>query len=172
VVAQRGNLGRAITIMRTTVDEDPAYAWGWRFLADWYDTRGRAKKHLEAAEQLVALASDDPVSFVHRAEAHRHLDHLEAARQDYQRALEMAPDYVYAALQLFDLDLDAGEHRSARAALRTIKQYGDAVDYHERALRLSIAGGQRDRACKHLERLCKASDGAEDTVGQAVELFD
>src|SRR5262249_58105312 len=73
---------------------------------------------------------------------------------------------------VFDLDLDAGEHRSARAALRTIKQYGDAVDYHERALRLSIAGGQRDRACKHLERLCKASDGAEDTVGQAVELFD
>jgi hypothetical protein len=72
---------------------------------------------------------------------------------------------------LFDYYLDAGHFKSAREALRTIKQYGDRDDYLVRALRLSIAEKQGDRACKHLERICADQGGPDEALEFAVDLF-
>src|SRR5262249_17281033 len=86
--------------------------------------------------------------------------------------LEMAPDYLFPAFQLFQLDLDGGDYRGAKRALRTIHRYAETEDYLERALTLSVAEKDSVTACKHLERLCSAGGGAEGLVETAVELFD
>jgi tetratricopeptide (TPR) repeat protein len=171
VIAQRGNIGRAIKIMRTTVEEDPSYQWGWGHLADWYENRGRSKKHLQAAEHLIELTPDDARGYIHRAEANRHLGHVESAIQDYHRALEIDPGSPYPAFPLFDHYMDAGDHKSAGSVLRTIKQHADREDYLRGALRLTIAQKQANKALKHLERICAESHGNEDEMAFAVEQF-
>lgn len=168
---QRGNKPAAVAGMQEAVATDPQYYWGWSQLAEWHEELGPPDKHLEAAQHMTELAADNPVAFVHRAEANRKLNNKKAAREDYQRALDLAPDFVYPGLQLFDLLLEENNTRAAKKVLRGLRMYCLPIEYAARAIRLRLALNEKEAACKVFDKLCRRRDGDEKSLEEAARVL-
>jgi Tfp pilus assembly protein PilF len=123
VDAARGDLGAAVATMRDVLSADPQYLDGWSALADWHLELRDFAAYLTAAEQLHRLAPNDPHALGYLAHANR----LQGTRVDVrpwlQRALQLKPDYAWAAGELFDLELDVGNLDAARSVLETLKTH-------------------------------------------------
>ncbi|HMF18546.1 MAG TPA: tetratricopeptide repeat protein, partial [Gemmataceae bacterium] len=126
---QRGNKEKAIKRMNAVVADDSQYYWGFSQLADWNEELEHHEEHLEAAEKLVELAPDNPVSYVHRAQAKRALEDKKGAKEDYQHAVDMAPDYVFPAFRLFQMHLEAGNTKAAERILNGVREHCSPGDF-------------------------------------------
>jgi tetratricopeptide (TPR) repeat protein len=169
---QRGSRASAVSRMQEVVADDPSYYWGWSCLADWCVELERREDHLEAAEKLVQLAADNPVAYVHRAQARRQLDNTEGATEDYRRAFDLAPDYMFAALQLFDLYLEAEETHAAEELLEHIQKYASAAELALATIRLANAKGEPRSALNCLEQLCKAGENEEGLLEPGIQVLE
>src|SRR5262249_37687090 len=86
ILRGRGDRPKAIAHMRTLLDQDPEYYWGWQQIAHWYDATDNHPKYLEAAEQLVRLAPRDAEAFGYRGEAKLYTGDRAGAKEDFRRA--------------------------------------------------------------------------------------
>ena len=71
-------------------------------LADWYNNLKCDKDYLRCGERLVELAPSNATCFVHRGSAHRYLNELDKAKEDFRRAMELSPTYEFPAFQLVE----------------------------------------------------------------------
>jgi len=137
IVALRGDREKAIDMMRKAVAEDPDYTWGWRQITHWTDDLSRHQECLEAAEHLVRLAPDDPYSFGIRGEAKRILGDHRGARDDYQKAYELDPQFEAAGQQLINEQLATDDLPGAAGTLARLREHADGPLLKLRAIQVA-----------------------------------
>ncbi len=169
---QAGNYDNAIKQMKTCLDEDPDYTWGWRQLANWYDDIKQPKEYLEAAEQLVRLAPGDPYSYGIRGEAKRLQGDHRGARDDYQHAYELDPNFEAAGFQLLTQQIATDDLDGAAKTLDSMRETSDGPLLTLRAVQLAIRQNDLTAAKDALRKLACDENVARSTLREAAEAFE
>jgi tetratricopeptide (TPR) repeat protein len=112
---------------------------------------------LSAAEQMVAIAPRDPGGFGWRALAKQNLGDPQAARADYQHALELQPWYLFAAWQLFGLYVTNQEWQRAEKILEKAEKYADKGEWAARKVDMLVYLNRKSAFPEQFESLCKHS---------------
>ncbi len=154
ITAQCGDLPKALHKMRAVLKAKPDYAPGWERIARWYRALEQEKHYLEAAQQLVRLMPNYAVAHGYLGEAKLWGGNREGAKESFQRAVALAPDYDFAGLTLFDLFLADQQIRAAGQVLAQLEQAvgGDATTL--RALKLAAQYQDHGKIQQHLLALC------------------
>jgi hypothetical protein len=145
--------------MQPVVADDPDYSWGWRNLAEWACDAGSQAAYLEAAEAMVRLSAQDPVAFGYRGDARLKAGDRPGAKEDFRRAFTLAPDYGFAAISLFDLELADLNLEAASKVLEVFKPHDSGEYVLAREVQLAAARADRPAAGEALERVCTAPAG-------------
>ncbi len=164
VEAARGDLGAAVATMRDVLSADPQYLDGWSALADWHLELRDFAAYLTAAEQLHRLAPNDPHALGYLAHANR----LQGTRVDVrpwlQRALQLKPDYAWAAAELFDLELEAGNLEAARSALELLKTHFPSAGTLGREVELHARRRDKHAAMRRYRELLRITGEDRDAI--------
>jgi tetratricopeptide (TPR) repeat protein len=134
VASVRGDTAGAITSMRRILEQEPDYYWGWARLADWHRAVDDDDGYVAAAEQLVRLAPHQAVPLGYRGDAFRRKGRHDEAKADFQRALALDRDYVFARNALASLLVGQGEGQHAIEVLDAFPAHD--VDEYELGLRV------------------------------------
>jgi len=167
-----GKYDTAITEMKKCLEEDPDYTWGWRQLAHWYDDTQAHADYLTAAENLVRLAPRDPYSYGIRGEAKRLLGDHRGARNDYQRAYEIDPDFEAAGHQLLSEQINTDDLDGAANTLKQMKQKADSPLLGLRSVQLFSKRNEAADAQQALRELGTNPNVARATLRDAAAAFD
>ena len=138
IEAQRGDRAKAIDMIQECLKEDPDYTWGWRQLAHWHDDLGQHKECLEAADQLVRLAPGDPYAYGIRGEAKRIQGDHRGAKDDYEQAFQLDPNFGAAGHQLMTEQLATDDLGGAQRTLATLREHADGPLLKLRAVQLAV----------------------------------
>jgi tetratricopeptide (TPR) repeat protein len=170
---QRGRCEAAFAQMRAIVQEVPDYFWGWQQLANWYDDGERYEEFLESADQMVRLAPRDPTAFGYRGEARLKVGDRPGAKDDFQMAFDMDPDYAFAGLQLLDAQIEDDELDEAGETLAALRSHGnDDGHLRLRALRLATRRQEQSEAMELLETYATDEDAPPYLFQQAIEAME
>jgi tetratricopeptide (TPR) repeat protein len=165
IVHQRGDPEAAVQLMAEVVQADREYYWGWRNLAEWYEQLGKDAECLQASERLIGFDPYSPVNYVRRADAKRALEDRAGAKADYQRAIQLAPDYLYPLFQLFDMHVEDGDTAAARQLLDSADPTEARSDFQLRSLQLAKIEKDTPTALAALEDLCGSGDEGQLKIG-------
>lgn len=170
---QRGRSDQAIEQMKSIVKMSPDYFWGWQQLANWYDETDQLDEFLDAADQMVRLAPRDPTSFGYRGEARLKANDRPGAKEDFQKAFEIDPDYAFAGLQLLDVQIEDDELDEAGETLAALRARGDDDGHLRlRALRLACRRQEQSEAMELLEAYTIDDDAPPYLFQQAIEAME
>jgi tetratricopeptide (TPR) repeat protein len=142
IEAERGRLADAVRQMNAIVADAQDYYWGWHQLVGWYDRTHNLEGLRTAAEAMVRIAPDEPMGHGWLGHARRHAKDLGGASAALRRALELAPNYSFAAFTLFDLDLEQGDLKEAQNSLDRLQNHADRPEVLTR--RVQLAARRRD----------------------------
>jgi tetratricopeptide (TPR) repeat protein len=162
IEAQRGNMPEAISQMRMAVAEDPSYYWGWLQLARWYDAAGADADYVEASRMLTRLAPQEAYGFGLLGEAKLRAGDRSGAKAAFQRAIELAPEYAFAGMSLFDEQIEDNELDEAARTLEVLLQHANGEWVLARAVRLAVCQKDLEGAAQRLREL--AVYPAEDPI--------
>ncbi len=151
---RRGNADAAVERMREVVAHDPDYLWAWTRLADWHDQAGRDEDYLQAAENMVRVAPGLPACWGYRGDARRRTQDRQGAAEDLQRALEMAPDYLFAAMGLLDVQFEGDDLEGAARTLEVAAPHMPPEFALAQQIRLDARRRDRQGALAHFRQLC------------------
>lgn len=156
IESQRGAYDAAIRQMEKIVEGEPDYYWGWQQLAYWYNEQAQSEKYLDATNHLLRLRPDSPVALAMRGEAQMQLGEREAGKADLRAALQIAPDYAFPGMLLFD-EYFADEQFDQAAAVLAILQEHVADDFVA-ARQVQLAARQDDKttALDAFRNLCES----------------
>jgi tetratricopeptide (TPR) repeat protein len=140
----KGDVGAAIAALEAALADDPNVLAAWEHLADWRRERGDFTGYLAAAKEMSRIAPNDPICLGYLAHAQLRVDPGAGVDELLQRALALKPDYEYAAFELVDRALEAGEPQRAEQILDGLSHHSAAGGIGLRRIRL--AGYRRDRA--------------------------
>lgn len=140
--AQAGRTDEAVKLMRAVLDEHPDYVWGWTQLTEWLSASGDDAGAERAAERWAVLSPRNPVPLGWLGDLRRRQGKKSAALDTFRRALDLHPDYGYAARELLDEQLKAGDLDAARATADHVGAHFTRAE-HLRALGL-IQARQKD----------------------------
>ena len=172
VTGQQGDKSKAVDEMAVCLAEDPDYAWGWRQMVHWYDDLGRHRDWLHAAEQLVRLSPGDAYSFAVRGEAKRILGDHRGAKDDYQRAFELDPNFDAAGHQLITEQMATDDLGGASRTLATLRESSDGPLLRLRAVQLGTRQGGIAAAREALRQLLADPAGFRILTRDALLAFD
>src|SRR5579864_2221944 len=156
VESRRGQLEVATEIMERIVAEEPDYYWGWQQLADWYNEAGNTGKYLEAANQLVRLRPDSPVALARRGEALLQSEEREAGKADLRVAQQIAPDYPFAGMLLFDEYMADEEFGPAEKTLAILQEHIGDDFVISRQAQLAARTEDKTTALDAFRNLCES----------------
>ncbi len=147
-----GEAEDAVTHLKAATEANPAMAMAWAQLGSAYLASGRPLSAIDAFDQALALAPNDPALLTNRGQAFMHIGDeaaFEKAKADFDRALEINPDLIAgyfnrgayymrmgnweAAIDDFTsvLDIDPAQpaaHFNRAMAYREIGQTEDAIN--------------------------------------------
>jgi len=170
VIAKRGHTHDAIAEMREVIADYPDYRWGYRQLSDWCEAVDDRKGQAEASEHMVRLSPHNPVARGYLADALLTLGQRARAKQHLARAIELDPDYRFAATKYFDLCFEDGELEAARKALELLPGGADVAVARRVALETKVGALDAARAAfAALLRLEQAGDWALGHAAEALE---
>jgi tetratricopeptide (TPR) repeat protein len=107
-----------IEAVRSLLQTNPADAWAWRELALTSTDQSQCQEALQAADRSIQLAPHDSFGYGTRGAVHLRTRNLQAAHEDFRKALTVAIDNAYAIEKLMET---AGEAAGQRAALAFIQ---------------------------------------------------
>jgi tetratricopeptide (TPR) repeat protein len=162
----------AIRMMRECLAEDPEYAWGWRQVAYWHDDLGEHRECLEAADRLVQLSPGDPHALGLRGEAKRVLNDHRGARDDFQLAFEIDPNFAPAGHQLINEQLATDDISGAQRTLETLRGQDDDAVLKLRAVQLAARRKDLAEARNALGALAGDADTPRSMLRDATKEFD
>lgn len=166
---QQGKFDEAIQDMQAVVAKDPGYYAGWYTLADWYRQQNNLEGYLTAAQQLVRLAPKDAISWGYQGDAkHKTGDRL-SAKADFRKAFELDPEYSFAGLSLFDLELEGLETEAAAKTLAQLREQDNDEFVLARTVQLAARQNDLSTATQTLEQLCLYPCDSEWPLNTAVE---
>ncbi|VTS06451.1 tetratricopeptide repeat protein [Tuwongella immobilis] len=169
IEAQRGNRAEAIKQMRSLVQADSEYFWGWQQLARWYDANDSYKEYLEVAEQLVRIAPNEAISYGHRGEAKRGLNDKAGAKADFAKAFEIDPQYAFAGLRLLEEQLAENQLDDAEKTLGTLQQHADTAFAALATVQVATKRGDIPVAIDALRDLATSRDSSYMLLGKAID---
>lgn len=171
VIAQCGDLSKASYKMHIVLQAAPNYAPGWERVARWHRTLEQHQEYLQAAQQLVRLMPDYAVAHGYLGEAHLWNGNRAGAKESFQNAFTLAPDYDFAGLALFDLHWEDQQTRAAAQVLAQLEKTvgGDATTL--RALKLAVEYKDRSDLKKRLLALCLSPTPRTQYLDEAVTLL-
>ncbi len=172
VEARRGDRAKAIAVMRQLVTEQPTFVGGWRQLAAWYDTTGRHRECLDAAEHFVALEPTNPLAYIHRGEARRALADRRGALADFQKAFDLDPAFEAAGLNLVTEQLAADDVASAARTLAALQEHATGPLVGLRAIQVACREGDFETAIGRFRPLAADPEATRDALREAVQAFD
>jgi tetratricopeptide (TPR) repeat protein len=172
IEAKRGDRARAISIMRQLVTEQPTFVSGWRQLAAWYDTTGRHRECLDAAEQFVKLEPANPMAYIYRGEARRGVADRRGALADFQKAFDLDPTFEAAGMNLITEQLAADDVASAARTLATLQEHTDGPLVRLRAVQVACRQGSDEGAIGQFRALATDPEATRDVLREAVHAFD
>jgi cellulose synthase operon protein C len=154
VEAERGNMRGAIAQMRALVADDPHDARGWAELARWYDQGGANAEYLEAAQQMARLEPLNPRSFAILADARIRNGDRRGAKEAFGRAFDLAPEYAFAGMSLFDAQLEDRELLEAGQTLERLRTHIGGEWVLAREVQLHALRREQDAATRAMRDLC------------------
>jgi tetratricopeptide (TPR) repeat protein len=172
IEAKRGDRARAITVMRQLVTEHPTFVSGWRQLAAWYDTTGRHRECVDAAEQFVKLEPTNPLAYIYRGEARRSVADRRGALADFQKAFDLDPTFEAAGMNLITEQLAADDVTSAARTLATLREHADGPLVRLRAVQVACRQGSDEGALGQFRALAADPEAPRDVLREAVLAFD
>lgn len=172
VEAIRGEKEAAIRLMTECLTDDPEYVWGWRQIAHWYDELGRHRECLDAADHLVRLAPSDPYAYGIRGEAKRILGDHRGAKDDYQKAFELDPQFDAAGHQLISEQLATDDLTGAGKTLAAMRETADGPLLHLRAVQLAARQKQLQQAKAALRAMAADPEVSRTMLRDAAQAFD
>ena len=117
-----GRQEKAIDDLKRLLRDEPTYSDGWRMLAIWLEQSERFEEALDAARRFAELAPNDEVAQAILGDVMLDCDDRSGAKRHYQRSTVLNPDYTYAGLSLFDLQLEDNEIESAAVTLEALER--------------------------------------------------
>jgi tetratricopeptide (TPR) repeat protein len=144
VQASAGYTAKAIEEMQKILAENPDYVWGWSQLTEWLAGADREKEALKAAEKWAWLCPQEPVPLGWIGSLQRREGERVKARETFTRALELHPDYVFAARELLDLQLNDADRSLPEKTIAHIQAHFSPAEHRRAALLLLCA--KRDYA--------------------------
>jgi tetratricopeptide (TPR) repeat protein len=169
---RRGDRAKAISLMRAIVAEHPAFVLGWRHLAAWYDSAGRYRDCLDAAEQFVKLEPTNPVAYVYRGEARRSVADRRGAMADFQRAFELDPTFEAAGLNLVAEQLATGDVAAAARTLTSVSEHSDGPLVRLRGVQVACRQNDFDSAIARFRSLAQDAEVSRGILKEAMTAFD
>jgi cellulose synthase operon protein C len=157
--------------MRMVLKNEPNFAPGWERIARWYRTLEMEAEYLEAAYNLARLMPQYFVAYGYLGEAKLWHGDREGAKESLQRALTLAPDYDFAGLTLFDLQLEDHDLRAAGKTLARLEQFVGSDATTLRALKLALSADNPGQVQKHFLALCQSPVHLTTYLDQAIELL-
>lgn len=154
IEAERGNRKLAIDRTRAVVEQDPDYYWAWTNLADWYAAENDNDRYLEAGQALVRIAPSRAIPYGYRGDAFERMGRKDKARADFEKAIEIDPEYSFAAASLFDLQLATKQYDDAARTLEVLVAHTPDDFTRARQVQLAARLGDRKRAAELLPALC------------------
>lgn len=121
----QGKYQASIDYRRRALDVMPSSFNGWRTLVEWTEEHGTRELHLEACRRLVALAPSQATAHGYLAAALYNMDataNLNEATKEYELALQLDPEYTFAAYELFFLHLKNQQFESAQELVKTLPE--------------------------------------------------
>ncbi len=165
----RGRSEEALEVLQAIVRDDPENALAWARLADCYERIEDDDEYLAAAAHLVRIAPRHPAAWGYMAAGLLRTGDRDGAKSRFRKAFELDNSYVFAGMQLLQMQLDDGEFTAAMETNRTLGPH--IADDVRLAGEVRAAAGQRDRAAAEdrLRRLCACDVEDADSLRQAVE---
>jgi cellulose synthase operon protein C len=157
VMYRGGRTAEGIVTMRELVKQHPKYFWGWMQLADWYGRQQQWVDVLTVAEQLVQINPRDPMGYGYRGQAKQAIGDADAARTDYLHALDLQPNYIFAAWQLFDMYVRKGEWQRADKILDKAKKHADKGEWALRKVDMCVYQNRKSQFAAEFENLLRNS---------------
>jgi len=154
LLALQGRLPEAIALARKVIEIDPLYAWGWDFLAAYYDGSGRPELARDAASKALEISPEHIYALRELGKAHLLMGEPGPALAVFQRHKWEAIRLTGTALAQHDLG-NAEEEQKALDLLRA--RFADREPY-EIAL-VYAWRGDADRAFEWLDRAFEQRGG-------------
>ena len=115
-----GETDRALAELESAVQLDSGKYQADIILVTWHLNRGNYDQALKALGTLEKKQPDNPLTYNLKAAIYNGKKDFAAARKNLERALELQPTYVPAAVNLAQLDLREKNSKAARGRLESI----------------------------------------------------
>ena len=119
VYMRQGKRAEALQIANQILKDDPNDNDARGLEASFMLDRGDANRALGELQAVVTHAPDNPVANYNLGRAHLALGQWEQARQMFEKAIQLHPDFVLARMALAQLEIKRGQYD---AALKTAQQ--------------------------------------------------
>src|SRR5450759_4682599 len=151
-------------ILKENKGDNDARGLAATFLLD----KGDIAKALAELQAVVTSAPDNPVSRYNLARAHAARNEYEQARQQFQKAIELRPDYVLARLALAELQVRHGEFDAAFKSAEAVLTTYDKGNFSARLIESAALIGQKkfNESRVLLDAMLKANPGSPDVLFQ------
>ena len=161
IEARFGHMDVAITQMQKLLKDHPDYYAGWKTLADWLWGAGHENAALAATDHMAELTPFDPIPLGYRAAMKIRKRDRDGAKADLQRALALAPDYEFAANNLFDILLEEKDLDGAERVLDVMRQHQNRDNAIACQLKLQARKAQTHTGTQTVPAAAKAAVGSK-----------
>ena len=168
IEADRGNLPRAIELIRAVLLDDPAFYGAWEKMCDWARDAKNHAAYAEAAQALVHLSPQYEVPYGYLGEARILNNDRAGAMEAFARSLELNPHYDFGGNWLFDLQIEDGKLDEAAKTLDVMRHSENPYVIARRAI-LAARRYEKAAALDLLQQLCVTPSESPWTVAAPVE---
>lgn len=149
----------AASVIAAVLSIEPMHHDGLSLRAEAAQMQGDATDYLKACEALVAFHPQIATSHGFLGDARVRLNDLSGAKAAFARAVDIAPDYEFAAYYLFDLQLEDGEQEAAGVTLALLQTFqAEAPAVVQRQALLAVVRGDWDTLTRALHKLGAAPE--------------
>ncbi|MDQ3801387.1 MAG: tetratricopeptide repeat protein [Acidobacteriota bacterium] len=120
----RGNYGESVRQLEELAASNPDYYLAWERLASIYSGwEEKSADYLRVAREMTRLAPQNSVTFGYLGEACLLNGRRDEAKNAFQQAIKLSPEYEFGANALFDLYFEDSELQNCKAILKTHREF-------------------------------------------------
>jgi tetratricopeptide (TPR) repeat protein len=151
-------------ILKDDPDDNDARGLAATFMLD----KGDVSRALSELQAVVTRSPDNPVAQYNLGRAHAARAEWEQARQHFQKAIDLRPDYVLARLALAQLQITRGDFDAALKGAQEILLKYDRNNNNARLIASAALMGQKKFGDSHqlLDSMLKANPSSPDVLFQ------
>jgi tetratricopeptide (TPR) repeat protein len=167
VLMRQGKRSEAAEVSQAILKDDPNDNDARGLQATFLLDKGDVTKALGELTAVVTRAPDNPVARYNLGRAHAAMGELEQARQQFQKAIELRPDFVMARLALAQLQVTRTEFDAALKTAEAILAI-DSGNVNARLIESAALMGLKKfgESRKLLDAMIKTAPGSPDVLFQ------